>query len=70
MDRTGSPAIIPYLECGVSIRTAVPIPVCLLGGRQFLKVAEKLIAVLGGGAGSRCYNFTPEVSTEKMDHRY
>lgn len=68
MDRTGSLAIISYLECGVSIRTAVPIPVCLLGGRRFLKIAEKLIAVLGGG--NRCYNFPPEVNTEKMDHGY
>lgn len=48
MDRSGSLTIISYLECGVSIRTAVPIPVCLLGGRWFLKIAEKLIAVLGG----------------------
>lgn len=48
MYRTGSLATIPYLECGVSIRTAVPIPICLLGGRWFLKIAEKLIAVLEG----------------------
>lgn len=45
MDRTGSLAVLPYLECGVSIRKAVPIPICLLGGRQFLKIAEKLSGV-------------------------